>query len=1033
MEIVSKYITEIISTLQTGSAREHAYRPSFQRLIESLKPELKIVNDPAHSEHGAPDFVFLKGDLIVGYTETKDIGVDLDKVEKGEQMQRYFGYSNLILTDYLEFRFYRNGEKYGDSISIGKSSGGIIVPNEKNYELLERAIKDFLESKPEKIKSGVRLAKIMGGKARRIRENVAHYISEKSEKSKELMDVYEVMKKLLVHDLDPDQFANMYAQTLVYGLFVARYHDDTQDTFSRAEARDLVPKSNPLLQHFFDHIAGTSFDKRLAYIVNELCEIFAVANVHEIMEQYYSHPTLWGETKESPDPVIHFYEDFLKEYDSEQRVKYGAFYTPLPIVRFIVRAVDYILKNEFNLSGGLADTHKIEITKTVQGQKKKENIHEVQILDPATGTGTFLNEVIRHIHKSFEGQGGRWASYVDDDLLPRIHGFELMMAPYTIAHLKLGMTLRDMGYEKFSKRLGVYLTNSLEEGYKLENSLFGFGFMQSIAEESQEASKIKNEKPIMVVLGNPPYSGVSSNETDYANSLVEKYKIEPGGKQKLQERKHWLNDDYVKFIAFAEDMIAKNGYGIVGFITNHGYLDNPTFRGMRWHMMQTFDSIYVLDLHGNSKKNEISPDGSKDENVFNIQQGVAIMLAIKNKEKKMKGALAKIYRSDIWGKRADKFRQLNILSQENINWRLLDSQMPNFVFANEGSRELRKEYENGFSVDNFFLKNSTGVVTMGDGFIVAESKEVLEDRIRTLLIEDISEDMLKKEYNLGKNYAKWVIGNKKHISYDENNVVLLAYRPFDNKFTYFNNRLIWRHREDVMNNYLNKENVGLLFSRMTKGKSFAHVFISKNISEAIFLSPLTGTNAFNAPIYLYHKDGTKTVNFNAEILEKIKSNLQGEAKPEDILDYIYAVLYSPSYREKYKEFLKIDFPRVPYPKDNEIFWKLVEMGKELRLLHLMESPKLREFITNFSESGSNIVEKLKYESGKVFINETQYFSNVPEIAWNFYIGGYQPAQKWLKDRKGHALSNQDLEHYQKMIVALVETDKIMKDIDKIYE
>ncbi len=1031
-ENITNYLTKVITTLQTGSAREHAYRPAIHELFEKIKPELNAVNDPARSEHGAPDFIFFKGSVIIGYAETKDIDVNLDKVEKSEQMKRYFGYSNLILTNYLEFRFYKNGEKYGESVSIGELSGGVIVPKYENAVLLEKTIRDFLESKPEQIRGGERLAKIMGGKARRIRENVAQYVSDESEKGQDLKDVYGVMKKLLVHDLDAKQFADMYAQTLVYGLFVARYHDETLETFSRQEARDLVPASNPLLQHFFDHIAGPNFDKRLSYIVDELCEVFACANVRKIMEHYYSRTTLWGETKESPDPVIHFYEDFLKEYDSEQRVKLGAFYTPLPVVKFIVRGVDHLLKKEFGLSQGLADTTKKEFVQQRQGLKGKVLLHQVQILDPATGTGTFLNEVVKHIHQSFEGQQGRWEKYVDDDLLPRLHGFELMMAPYTIAHLKLGMTLRDMGYEKFSKRLGIYLTNSLEEGFKEKENLFtSLGFMKSVAEESKDASIIKNEKPIMVVIGNPPYSGVSSNETDYANSLVNKYKIEPGGKQKLQERKHWLNDDYVKFIALAEDLIEKNGEGIVGFITNHGYLDNPTFRGMRWHLMQTFDLIYALDLHGNSKKKEIAPDGGKDENVFNIQQGVSIILAVKNREKKKKGILAKVYRSDVWGTKAQKFKKLDEISIDNITWKLLDSRMPGLVFAEEGSDELEKEYAKGFSISELFIKSSTGIVTMGDGFIVSDSKEVLENRIQTFLAENVTEDVLKKEYDLGKNYANWIISNKSKIKFSENNIVKMSYRPFDDRFTYFDRNLVWRLREDSMKNLLFSDNVGLIFSRQAIGcENFSHILVSNPIADNRVFFSNKGIPA-ESPLYIYHEDGSKSVNFKAEILKKITKNLKGEVAPENVLDYIYAVLHCPAYREKFKEFLKIDFPKLPYPKDDETFWQLVEKGKELRSLHLLESPKLQNFITTFPESGSEIVEKVKFENGKVFINEKQYFGNVPEIAWNFFIGGYQPAQKWLKDRKGQTLSNKDLEHWQKIVIALFETDKIMKEIDEI--
>jgi len=1017
---IEQYISKVMQSFATGQAREHAHRPAFHDLISGFDPTLTVLNDPARSEHGNPDFVFLRGDLTAGYAETKDVGTDLDKTEKSDQLKRYFGYSNLILTDYLEFRFYRNGERYGEAIAIGILSGGVVVPKSENYELLERTIKDFVCSKPEKIRGGERLAKIMGGKARRIRENVSRYLLEESEKSGELRNVYEVMKKLLVHDLSPEAFADMYAQTLVYGLFVARYHDDTPDTFTRQEARDLVPASNPLLRHFFDHIAGANFDKRLGYIVDELCEVFAVADVQKIMAQYYSKMTLWGETKESPDPVIHFYEDFLKEYDSEQRVKLGAFYTPLPVVRFIVRSIDMILKRDFGLVDGLADTSRIETQVTTQGKKRKESIHRVQILDPAVGTGTFLNETIRFIHKSFEGQGGRWASYVDDDLLPRLHGFELMMAPYTIAHLKLGMTLRDMGYEKFSRRLGVYLTNSLEKGMSLDGTLFeSLGFMHSITEEAREASKIKHEKPIMVVLGNPPYSGESSNAF-YTNHDV--YKVEPGGKEKLKERNSkWLNDDYVKFIRFAESMIEKNGEGLVGMITSHGYIDNPTFRGMRWHLRKTFDTLYVLDLHGNSNKKEVALDGSKDENIFDIKTGVAIIFGVKKRSVgKAKKVLATIYRADIYGTRKAKYEALAKGSIENLQWsNLLDDAD---IWKVEG--EGKEEYFEGFSIVEVFLKSSIGMQSHRDNMVIDFDKNNLIKKFEKVFSQENYSDIIAKYQVVESKTLNLEQAIKKEL-FSVEKIREVQYRPFDVRYIYYSDAFVDRTRKKLAG-IITIQNPAIIFSKSVK-VNWNHIYITSNIPNAISVD-INGS--YFCPLYFYHEDGTKIANLNPEIVEKIEASVSGEVTPEDILDYIYAVLHSPKYRETYKEFLKIDFPRVPYPRNNESFRALISYGCELRGLHLMESPKLRDFITTFPESGSNIVEKVKYVDGKVFINETQYFGNVSEIAWSFYIGGYQPAQKWLKDRKGCTLSNQDLEYYQKIIVALTETERIMKKIDE---
>lgn len=1022
--IFEKYIYSISSKFVYKETTEMGYRTDFEIMLKGIFESIKVTrfdHDAKAKEGNKPDFVVVKNNIPILYIETKNIGISLDKVEKSDQMRRYYGYANLVLTDYVEFRFYRNGIRYEEPIKIAAYDlkTRIITAIPESYGHVAKTLIDFTQSHKEPIKSGEHLAKIMGGKAQRIRDNVRQFLATESKKNTELVRVYETFKKLLVHDLTVDTFADMYAQTLVYGLFVARYYDETPANFTRQEARDLIPKSNPLLMHFFDHIVGPNFDKRLEYIVNELCEVFSHADVAELMKEYYKID-LFGKTHRGPDPVIHFYEDFLKEYDPVLRKKMGAYYTPLPVVQFIVHSVDYLLKKEFGLAAGLADTSKLV-----------DGTHKVQILDPAVGTGTFISAVIGIIYSSFlkSGQQGRWPAYVHNDLLPRLHGFELMMAPYTIAHLKLGMAFRQTGFKYFNRRLGIYLTNSLEKSYGQGDLFTAFGLAESIAEESKEASFIKNETPIMVVIGNPPYSAASSNETEYANGLVTKYKFEPGGQLKLQERKHWLNDDYVKFISLAEDMIAKNGEGVVGFITNHGYLDNPTFRGMRWHLMDTFDSIYVINLHGNAKKKELSPDGSKDENVFGIQPGVSIMLAVKTGKKK-KGVLAKVYHFDIWGKKEDKFNQLNNASLENIKWVTLEHHTPNFFLVPDGSSVFEVEYQKGFSINDLFIETTTGVFTLGDGFIIDRDKDSLGKRIENFLSEDISESVLKEQFDLGKNYAKWVIGNKKEIIFEQSKIVPITYRPFDLRYTYFDNKLVWRPRTKLMSNFLNGSNTGLAVGRQGQvvgSMEWNVVFVTNNVID-LNCFYRGGEQVF--PLYLYAEDGSKVPNLNQNIVDDIEK-VVGKVSPEDIFDYIYAGLHSPKYREKYKEFLKIDFPRVPYPKNEESFKKLVGLGTELRLLHLLESQKLNQFITTYPNDGSNIIEKPEYKNGNVYINKEQYFGNVPELAWNFYIGGYQPAQKWLKDRKGRTLTNSDLEHYQKIIIALTETNRLMQEIDKV--
>ncbi len=964
------------------------YRTDFEILLKGIFESInvrRIDHDARAKEGNKPDFIVLKHDVPILYIEAKDIGVSLDKIEKSEQMARYYGYTNLILTDYVEFRFYRNGEKYEEPIKIAeydlKKRAIKSLPD--NFQHVAKTIVDFTQSQKEPIRSGEHLAKIMGGRAQRIRDNVKQFLSNQSEKNTSILRVFDTIKKLLVHDLTKDSFADMYAQTLVYGLFVARYHDETPKNFTRQEARDLVPASNPLLRRFFDHIAGLDFDERLKYIVDELCLVFSHANVHELMKQYFKDD-LWGKTHPGPDPVIHFYEDFLKEYDAELRKKLGAYYTPLPVVRFIVRCVDYILEKDFKLADGLADTSKLPNGK-----------HRVQILDPAVGTGTFISATIRKIYKRLKqaGQDGRWTTYVHHDLLPRLHGFELMMAPYTIAHLKLSMAFKETGFKYFNRRLGIYLTNSLEESDIIGDLFTGFGFAESIAQESKEAAVIKNETPIMVVIGNPPYSVSSSNKGEWIQNLIEAYKTN------LNEKSYnALSDDYVKFIRFAEHFIEKNKSGIVAMITNNSFLDGITHRQMRKHLLETFDEIYIFDLHGNSKKKERSPDGSKDENVFDIMQGVSINIFVRTKQKKT--ALGNVYHSELYGKRGYKFKALDENNLKTIKWNKLDYSEPYYFFVQKDFG-LDENYSKGFKVNEIFNIKAAGIKTHHDDVVIAYSGDELTKQIL---------NYLKNSDNL----------------FDAEKIKQICYRPFDQRYIYYDTEIVVRHRKEQIKHSF-QQNIALLSGRQSKSEQANHFFISNVVSEMKTAESTTGSYHF--PLYLYSDDGSRIPNLKKEIVKEIE-NIVGIISPEDIFDYIYAVLHSPSYREKYKEFLKIDFPRVPYPKDAKSFKKLVALGTELRLLHLLESPKVNKFITTYPVNGSDTVEKLVYKENKVYINKDQYFGNIPESAWNFYIGGYQPAQKWLKDRKGRTLTNADIEHYQKIIVALAETERIMKQIDK---
>jgi predicted helicase len=749
------------------------YRTDFEILLQGIFEKInvkRIDHDPKAKQGNKPDFIVMENDIPILYIEAKAIGESLDKIEKSKQMERYFGYANLVLTDYVEFRFYRNGIKYQESIKVAEYDldSRTITSLPDKFEFAGKTLLDFTQSHKEQIKSGEHLAKIMGGKAQRIRDNIKEVLAKKDEKKPEILTVYNTIKKLLVHDLDEEEFADMYAQTLVYGLFVARYHDKTSESFTRQEARDLVPKSNPFLQHFFDHIVGPDFDKRLEYIVNELCEVFSHANVQELMKQYFADD-LWGKTHEGPDPVIHFYEDFLKEYDAELRKKMGAYYTPLPVVRFIVRSVDYLLQNEFNLPSGLADTSKLE-----------NGVHRVQILDPAVGTGTFLSAVIREIYLKLKnsGQIGRWTTYVHNDLLPRLHGFELMMAPYTIAHLKLSMAFKATGFKYFNRRLGIYLTNSLEESETQGGLFTGFGFAESIAEESKEAALIKNETPIMVVIGNPPYSVSSENKSPWILDLIKEYKKD------LNERNiQPLSDDYIKFIRYAEHFIEKNKTGIVAMITNNSFLDGIIHRQMRKHLLETFDEIYILDLHGSTKKKETAKDGSKDENVFDIQQGVAISIMIRKLDNKEKLGTVKF--AEIYGRRNEKFSILDENEVNSIKWQNMIPLEPNYFFVKKDF-SLGEKYKSGIYLRDLFLEYGSGIKFRKDNLLVKNhfSRESVKELLKEM--RDKDNDFIHTKYSF-KDTSDWKLNDKKKLflNGDFKDIQQVQYRPFDFRFTYY--------------------------------------------------------------------------------------------------------------------------------------------------------------------------------------------------------------------------------------------------------
>ncbi|CAD5932452.1 type ISP restriction/modification enzyme [Planktothrix agardhii] len=1050
--MIEKYIQNINKRYQLGNATEHTFRGDLQQLIENLVPTISATNEPKRQSCGAPDYILTKKDIPVGFIEAKDIG---DKDLKGakktgnkEQFDRYkASLNNLIFTDYLDFHLYRDGE-FITKIAIGEVTEKGIKSLPENFLTFTNLIRDFCTHIGQTIKSPKKLAEMMAGKARLLSGLIEKALmsDEINQENSTLKDQMGAFKQILIHDITPKEFADVYAQTIAYGMFAARLHDPDLETFSRQEAAELIPKSNPFLRKLFGYIAGPDIDDRIKWIVDNLVEIFLACNVGEILKNY-------GKSTKMEDPIIHFYETFLSEYDPKLRKARGVWYTPAPVVNFIVRAVDDILKTEFDLPQGLADSSKTKIKVDVQGKLVEQEVHKVQILDPAAGTGTFLAEVIKHIYNKFAGQQGIWSNYVETHLLPRLNGFELLMASYAMAHLQLDLLLTETGYKPTTnQRFRVYLTNSLEEEHPDTGTLFA----SWLSAEANEANYIKRDTPVMCVIGNPPYSGESANKGEWIMSLMEDYKKEPGGKLKLNERNpKWINDDYVKFLRYGQHFIEKNGSGVLAFINPHGFLDNPTFRGMRWNLLKTYDKIYTIDLHGNSKKKETAPDGSADVNVFDIMQGVSINLFVKTGKKKA-NELGKLFHFDLYGKREMKYDFLSDNTLKTVPYKELPNIAPNYFFVSKDF-DVQETYNNGIKITELFTLNNVGIVTARDGFTIHKTKFELQKTIEEFL--SLDDETARIRFDLGKDVRDWQVNfAKKDLQNNYPNkgaIVNISYRPFDIRWTFYTGKSKGFHcypRTEIMQHFDKGKNVGLTLCKQFKtGDNYVHAFISDKIIESSYVSNRTSEITSTFPLYLYPETNEqqtilqtseRTPNLNTGIIKQIaeklgltftneKETTENTFAPIDILDYIYAVLHSPNYREKYKEFLKIDFPRVPYPKDQNTFWQLVKLGGEIRQIHLLESPTVEKYITQYPIDGDNIVTKPKYQDGKVYINNTQYFNHVPEIAYNFYIGGYQPAQKWLKDRKDRKLEIEDIFHYQKIIVALTETDRLMKEIDKI--
>ncbi|HVB73513.1 MAG TPA: type ISP restriction/modification enzyme [Ktedonobacteraceae bacterium] len=1097
---VRDYLGKVERDFKRGIATEHSYRGALKDLLETLTGNVSATNEPKRIQCGAPDYVIERSrgtnTFTVGYVEAKDAGMSLEEIERdsklnepktreGKQLKRYLhALDNLVFTNYLEFRWYLHGEKRAAAIlAMPQLDKRLPFDREKAQEVA-RLLQNFLEHSAEPIRNPPELAKRMARVAHMIRDIIVEAFEQKAASSV-LKDLYSAFKEVLLPELTGPEFADMFAQTLAYGLFAARYNHKGAKPFNRYDAAKEIPRTNPFLRRLFGTIAGPDLDDEpFAGFVDDLAQLLAVTDMEAVLADFGKH------TRQE-DPIVHFYETFLAQYDPKMRELRGVYYTPEPVVSYIVRSVDALLRTHFDCPEGLGDDSTVAYTYIDdQGEKRTATSPRVLLLDPACGTGTFLYYVIEHIRESYRqtGSSGMWSGYVREQLLPRLFGFELLMAPYAMAHLKLGMQLAAVdlppaeratwAYDfQSDERLGLYLTNTLEEALKRSQIMFG----RYISDEANEAARVKQGYPVMVVLGNPPYSGHSANKGKWISDLLHG-KDNSGKKvanyfevdgQSLHERNpKWLNDDYVKFIRFAQGRIEQTGYGILAFITNHGYLDNPTFRGMRQSLMQSFDDIYMLNLHGNSKKQEKAPDGTKDENVFDIQQGVAIGIFVKRQQHTTASQLANLYHADLWGAREEyekvgharklvsgKYHWLAENDITTTQWTTLTPESPYYMFVPQQTN-LKAEYEQGEKVTEMMPVNVLGFQTHRDHFAIDFDKNDLSRRISEMRDKHISDQAYAEKYNLTDN-RDWKLAKARQVlSADalwQERFKSCLYRPFDWRFCYFSEVMMDYPRVELRQHML-KPNLSLNVTRQTKADQWRHALVANTPTPAIYAEIKDGSNVF--PLYLYPNGAElpgldeepgvsptgRRPNFSSAFIATITSKLamrftsdgQGDLHttigPEDIFHYMYAVFHSPAYRERYAEFLKIDFPRLPLTSNVDLFRALCGLGERLVGLHLME--KYGQAMPNFPEKGNDTVEKVEYTSsadrpgsGRVWINKTQYFDGIAPQVWEFHVGGYQVCHKWLKDRKGRALTYGDLKHYQRVVAALAETITLMEQVD----
>lgn len=1071
------YIQKLNDLLDEGQTNEQTFRSDFQVFLEDGLG-VRCRNESVRLECGTPDIQVYQRRKLVGFVENKRPDLDLEAIHRdselaipitrnGKQLRRYRAVlHNLLLTNHQSVIWYVQGKRIADA-------------DLSNPVQSDPVLKQFVQQILPPIKDAAVLVSRMADLAQLLRDNLRGALSNKDPGG--LQTQLRQARIFLDPNLDRDGFADMMAQTVAYGLFAARVHEPDRPIVW-ALTPELLPATNPFLQDMLGDLASMRV-RRAARRRGEnwsghihlLIDLLNGTDIRTCLEGF-------GVGNGSADPVIYFYEHFLKQYDPQQRRELGVYYTPDPVVDFIVRSVDEILRQKFCLADGLADRSRIDKPDTGNRNRVESDTHRVHILDPACGTGSFLYRVVGHIRQALAANQGVWQNYVKEDLLPRLHGFELQMAPHTIAHIKMAWQLQALDLPaderkaweidldgRDTARFGIYLTNSLY--------LDSPGVIQgtrnfALADEAAAANKVKYEVPVMVVLGNPPYKGESVNPSRTPEGkltpigkLIEDYaKVgeTPLGETNLK----WLQDDYVKFIRAAQDRIARTGSGVVAFITNHQFLEAVTFRGMRSSLMKTFDELYFLNLHGNLRTGSPSGDGGRDENVFDIQAGVCVSFMVKLPQATEK---CTVHYAEVLGSRQSKFNILTESSWAKHTWGDLEAVAPDHWFVPR-STSHEAEYRRGFSLRTIFPVQSSGIATARDALVVNFTLD--ECRSRLERFRDLEAEQARTEFRLRQDTRDWQVSKAQADLKDHRDARHLyqryLYRPFDWRHTAYTGQsrgIQCMPRTRVMQHLEagnQVTNIGLLYCRQMSQTTggWRLVGVTDCIVDLAALSNKTREVTTVAPLYtvrgtsLYCKENggeedlaTLVPNLDRDFISDLESRLgmtfdsqgSGDGKtsfgPEHCLNYIYAILHSSAYRERYEHLLRTDYPVLPWPGGADVFLSLAALGGELIQLHLLDPSVLTGDRPTYPVSSSNRVEagypEYDRQSERVYINEQQYFAGVSPYIWEMEIGSHQPLRKWLQERRGRELTYAELQHYPKVVLALSKSLDTLKAIDNI--